>query len=200
MFYRVSSWLYDQNLWKIPLKKFNFSKVADVQPATLIRTRHFSQQGWTNLLLHARFFGRPSLFARPIGHEKKKKNGLAKLNSMCTSYRETTRSNIFFLLCYLNRACSFHFDSNFIKSFCNEAFAARVLFECLKQDTFQKVILILQTHPSKGIQKYMLKAWHFNKYKIRHKFFDNNWQKNCQKNSLESDNAHILLIAVLMVS
>ena len=27
---RVSSWLHDQNLSKIPVKKFNFSKVADI--------------------------------------------------------------------------------------------------------------------------------------------------------------------------
>ena len=27
---RVSSWLHDQNLSKIPVKKFNFSKVADL--------------------------------------------------------------------------------------------------------------------------------------------------------------------------
>ena len=38
---RVSRWLHDQNLSNIPVKRFNFSKVADLKPATLIRTRHF---------------------------------------------------------------------------------------------------------------------------------------------------------------
>ena len=38
---RVSSWLHVQNLSKIQVKKLNFSKVADLKPATLIKTRHF---------------------------------------------------------------------------------------------------------------------------------------------------------------
>ena len=39
---------------------------------------------------------------------------------------------VIFVLCYLNRACSFHFQCNFIKNFYNEAFAMLILFECLE--------------------------------------------------------------------
>ena len=53
-------------------------------------------------------------------------------------------------------------------------------------------------HPSKGVQKNMLKAFNFNKYKPRHRSLDN-LQKNCQKIFSESDTEHILLIVVLMV-
>ena len=47
-------------------------------------------------------------------------------------------------------------------------------------------------HPFKGIQKNMLKEWSFNKYKLCHRFFDNNLLKNCRTNTLESDTAQIL--------
>ena len=40
------SWLYSQNLWKIPLTEFNFNKVSGQKPATLLKIkllhRHFS--------------------------------------------------------------------------------------------------------------------------------------------------------------
>ena len=49
-------------------------------------------QGWTNLLLRVRFLGPTILFARPIGQKKKKKKGLTKSNSMCTSDWQTTRN------------------------------------------------------------------------------------------------------------
>ena len=51
-------------------------------------------------------------------------------------------------------------------------------------------------HPSKALQKNMLKAWNFNKYKLCHIAFDNNLQKNCRTDTLESDTAQLLLIAV----
>ena len=49
-----------------------------------------------------------------------------------------------------------------------------------------------------GLQKNMLQAWNFNKYKIRHRSFDNNFQKKCRANILQSDTARILLIIFLM--
>ena len=87
------------------------------------------KSGWTNLLLRALFFGRTILFARPIGYVKK--NRRAKSRLMCKSNWEQLETTIF-VLYYLNRAYSFHFYYNFIKSFCNEAFAMWMLFECLK--------------------------------------------------------------------
>ena len=51
---------------------------------------------------------------------------------------------------------------------------------------------------SKGVQKSILKAGNLNKYKLYHKSFDNNLQKNCRTNILQSDAAQILLIVVLM--
>ena len=44
LFYRVSNWLYDQDLWKIPVKKFNFNNAADLYSATLLRTGHSHRQ------------------------------------------------------------------------------------------------------------------------------------------------------------
>ena len=44
-------------------------------------------------------------------------------------------------------------------------------------------------HPSKGVQKNMLKAWNFTTYKLRYRCFDNNYQNNFQTNILESDAA-----------
>ena len=49
-----------------------------------------------------------------------------------------------------------------------------------------------------GLQKNMLQAWNFNKHKIRHRPFDNNFQKKCRVNILQSDTAQILLIIFLM--
>ena len=49
-------------------------------------------------------------------------------------------------------------------------------------------------HPSKDVQKNMLKAWNFFK-----KYFDNNLQNILQTKILENNNEQILLIAALMV-
>ena len=64
-------------------------------------------QGWTNLLL-----GRVILLARPIGHAKKT---VAQNQSQCARLIEKLN---------LYRTCRFHLYCNFIKSVCNEAFAA----------------------------------------------------------------------------
>ena len=45
-----------------------------------------------------------------------------------------------------------------------------MLFECLKEDSSQKITFILQTHPSKRFQKDMLEAWNFTKNKLRYRF------------------------------
>ena len=89
--------------WKTAFKKFE-----------VIR------QGWTNLLLRARFFGCAILFARPIVHAKK--TG-AQNQTQCPRLIEKQLETTIFVLYYLDRACSFHFYCNFIKSFCIEAFA-----------------------------------------------------------------------------
>ena len=127
-------------------------------------------QGWTNFFQGARLFGRVN--------EKKR---VVKTNV----YLETQLETLLFVPYYLNRTCSLHFKCVSCKSFWNEAFVAWLVFECLKWDAPQKIIFILQTHPSKGAKKNMLKAWSFTKNKICHRWFDNNW-----KNS----SGHILLI------
>ena len=48
LFYRVSSWLYDQNLQNITVEKFKLSKVADLQSAALIRMGNFHR----HILIH----------------------------------------------------------------------------------------------------------------------------------------------------
>ena len=55
-------------------------------------------------------------------------------------------------------------------------------------------------HPSKGIQKNMLKAWDFTKNKLCHRYFDNNLQKMSRTNILDNGTGQILLIVVLMAS
>ena len=60
-------------------------------------------------------------------------------------------------------------------------------------------MLILQAHPFKGVQKNMLKTWNFSKRKLFHRYFDNDLQKNCRTNILQSDTAQLLLTVVLMV-
>ena len=67
-----------------------------------------------------------------------------------------------------------------------------MLFECLKQDASQRIILIVQTNPSKGVQENILKAWNFTTYKLHHRYVDNNLQKNFRTNILESDTADTL--------
>ena len=148
----------------------------------------FEYQGWTNLLLRPQFFGRSGTL----------KNEARKINVNVHIY---LRNNLK-LLCYINRACSFNFWYNSIRSFYNEAFAVWMLFECLKWNTSQRIIFILQTHPSKGAQKNMLVPWNFKKYKLWHISFHNNMLKNCGTNILESDKSdttQTLLIVVLMV-
>ena len=49
------------------------------------------------------------------------------------------------------------------------------------------MILILLAHPSKGIQKNMLKAWNFNKYKLCKRSFDNNLPKNYSSEQHRTD-------------
>ena len=56
-----------------------------------------------------------------------------------------------------------------------------------------------QTHPFKGIQKNMLKAWNFTKNKICHRIFDNSLQKLFPTKILKKSNGQMLLVAVLMV-
>ena len=41
-------------------------------------------------------------------------------------------------------------------------------------------------HPFIGVQKKMLKAWNFTRYKICHRCFDDNFQKNFRTNFLQS--------------
>ena len=64
----------------------------------------------------------------------------------------------------------------------------------------QRTIFIIQAHPSKGVQKNMLKAWYFSKNKLCHRCIDNNLQKNFRPNILENGTGQILLIVVLMVN
>ena len=40
-FNRVSSWSHDQTLWKIQVKKFDFSDFAGITSAASVRTEHF---------------------------------------------------------------------------------------------------------------------------------------------------------------
>ena len=54
-------------------------------------------------------------------------------------------------------------------------------------------------HPSKGVQKNMLKAWNFTKNKIRHICFDNNLQKLFLRKILIDINGQMFLIVALMV-
>ena len=63
----------------------------------------------------------------------------------------------------------------------------------------QRIIFILQTHSSKGVQKNMLKAWNFTKKKICHRCFDNILQKPFETKPLKNSNGQILLIVILMV-
>ena len=48
-----------------------------------------------------------------------------------------------------------------------------------------KNIFIIQTHPSEGVQKNMLKSWDFTKNKLCHKYFENNLQKIYRTNILK---------------
>ena len=58
--------------------------------------------------------------------------------------------------------------------------------QCKANSHQPRIIFILQMHPSKGVQKIMLKAWNFTKNNICHRSFDNNLEKNFpSKNSYE---------------
>ena len=118
---------------------------------------------------------------RPIGHAKKRG---AQNQSQCVHLIEKQLETIIFVL-----------RCNSIKSFCTKSFVMWILFECLRQDASQKTMLTLQAHPSKGVQKNMLKAWNFNKHKLCHRYL----KKNCRTNILQSNTAQLLLIVVLMV-
>ena len=62
-----------------------------------------------------------------------------------------------------------------------------------------KKIFIIQTHPSKGVQKNLLKALDFNKNKLSDRYFNNNLQKIFQTNILEKGTWKKLLIVVVMI-
>ena len=53
-------------------------------------------------------------------------------------------------------------------------------------------------HPSKCVQKNILKTWDFTKNKLCHRYFDNNSQKIFRTNILENGIRQIILIVVLM--
>ena len=130
------------------------------------------------------------MLARPIWHAKNRRS-----KPKCSSDRDT----LFIVLYYLNRTCSFHFKCVSIDSFCNEAFVVWLLFILfLKQDASQRIISILQTHSFKGVQKNMLKVWHFTKNKICRRCFDNILQKLFRTKIFKNSNGQILLIVVLL--
>ena len=54
--------------------------------------------------------------------KKKKKKGAQK-QTQCPRLIEKQLETTFFVLYYINRACSFHCHCFFIRSLCNEAFA-----------------------------------------------------------------------------
>ena len=56
---------------------------------------------------------------------------------------------------------------------------------------------LIQTYPSKGVQRNMLKAWDFTKNKFCHRFFDKNLQKFFQRNIVENGNGQIRFIVVM---
>ena len=41
-------------------------------------------------------------------------------------------------------------------------------------------------NPFKDVQKNMLRAWNFTIYKLHHRYFDNNLQKNVQTNTADT--------------
>ena len=124
---------------------------------------------------------------------------IVKNQSQCACLIEKKLKTIIFILCYLNRACSFHFYCNSINKFCIETFGVLILFECQNYDASQRIFFFFQTHLSRGIEKNMLKAWNFITYKFCHRSFDNNLKKNFRTNILESNTTQILLIVVSMV-
>ena len=53
---------------------------------------------------------------------------------------------------------------------------------CVSKNNYHK-------HSSKSVQNKMLKVWNFTTYKLCHRYFDSNFQKNFRTNILESDTA-----------
>ena len=135
-----------------------------------------------------KFLSKRPTFCPSIRHSKK---GFSKRK--CRSIETQLETLLFVVFYYLNRTCSFHFKCVAIKNLFNEAFRAWIL-ECLKWDPPKQKTFLLKTHPSKDVQKNMLKAWNFFK-----KYFDNNLQNIFQTKILENSNEQILLIAALMV-
>ena len=90
--------------------------------------------------------------------QARKKTG-AQNQSRCAHLIEKQLEAFIFILCKLNRTCSFNLYCNSIKRFCNEVCVVWMLIECLKKNVAKRTILILQAHPSKGFQKNMLKTW-----------------------------------------
>ena len=75
----------------------------------------------------------------------------------------------------------------------NVALASKI--GCPSKTNFQYI----QTHPSKGVEKNMLKRWDFIKNKPCHRHFDRNLQKIFRTNILDNGTGQIFLIVVLMV-
>ena len=80
-------------------------------------------KGWTNFFRSPRLFSGEQFYFRA-------RSGTQQMGRQNQSNRpiETQLETFLFLLCCLNRTCSFQFNSASIASFCNEAFAVLVLF------------------------------------------------------------------------
>ena len=139
-------------------------------------------------------------YTRPIirAQSDTQKKGEHKNQSQCARPNEKQLETAISVLFQLNRASSCHFYCNSI----SKVFPMRLLqceFFSMSKIRCVSKILMLPAHPSKSVQKNMLKAWDFNKYKLFHISFGNNLQKNCRTSLLQSDTAQILLIVVLLV-
>ena len=110
------------------------------------RSQNLNFLGLKNLS-QCQFWGTPSgvdkfLSRHPNFRARKYKTGCSK--QKCISDQDTTR-NI---------------------ALCWDAFGTWMLFDYLKQDAPKRIAFILKTHPSKGAQKNMLKAWNFTKKNV----------------------------------
>ena len=54
-------------------------------------------------------------------------------------------------------------------------------------------------HPSKGVQKNMLKTWNFTEKRLCHRYFHDNLQETSRTSILQIGTGQALLIVVLMV-
>ena len=79
---------------------------------------------WENLRAGQIYFYAPD--------RARKKTGVHH-QTQCAALTEKQLETTIFVLYYLNSACSINFYGNFIKRFCNEAFALWILFECLNK-------------------------------------------------------------------